>query len=135
MISIDPGGAHVGWARFDHGQCTQVRELTPAGSVRWAREQFADHDVVVIESFILYPHLAREQIGSDMPTSQLIGVLRYIANTNGCMVRLQPASIKKPTLSLLRHRGVELRSVKQRVGGHAKDAETHGYHYLIRRGK
>lgn len=135
IVAIDPGGAHVGWAEglTDPTEIVQVHELDPEGAINRAETLFPVTDVVVIESFTLYPDKARLLVGSDMPTSQLIGALRYLARANGCEIVMQPASIKTPTLSVLRHRGVGLEAVRLRKGGHAKDAETHLHHYLIRK--
>lgn len=136
VIAIDPGGAHVGWCealvRDGTVDVDRIVELTPPESIHAAERVFPEADVVVIESFRLYPDKAKMLVGSEMETSQLIGVLKYLARLHECELVMQPASIKVPTESLMRHRGVRHAAVTQRVGGHAKDAETHLYHYVIR---
>lgn len=137
VIAIDPGGAHVGWCEalvFDDGvvDVDHIAELTPQGATHAAERVFPNADVVVIESFRLYPDKAKMLVGSEMETSQLIGVLKYLARKHGCKLVMQPASIKVPTESLMRHRGVRHSAITQRVGGHAKDAETHLFQYLYR---
>ena len=137
VVSIDPGGAHVGWceARVDSVGTVVVDhivEMSPQESIHAAERTFPTADVVVIERFALYPDKAKMLVGSEMETSQLIGVLKYLARLNECELVIQPASIKVPTESLMRHRGVRHAAVTRRVGGHAKDAETHLFHYVMR---
>lgn len=140
LISIDPGGEHVGWARFEDGKLEIVCERTPneAEEILW---EWAEHlpllertrdSLLVIEDFRLYPDKAKSLIGSGMPTSQLIGSLRFIARFYDIPVVLQPAAIKVPTEFQMKRRGIVHAAVQRKQGGHAKDAETHGYHHLIR---
>lgn len=140
ILGIDPGGEHVGWAEFRNDQPVEVRERTPeaAEDALWdwlALRYNAEHvggSLLIIESFRLYPDKAKSQIGSDMPTSQLIGSMRYMARYWKVPVILQPAAIKEPTESLMRRRGIVHTAVQERQGGHAKDAETHVWHHLLR---
>lgn len=134
LIAIDPGGVHVGWAEFqlDPARCTRAVEKTPEEAKESLARAVSRPGIraVVIESFRLYPDKAMKQAGSDMPTSRLIGAMEYIVQSAGVRLVMQPAAIKTPTLSVLRHRGITL--VSRGNGDHAKDAETHGWHYLVR---
>lgn len=136
IVAIDPGGEHVGWceAIWDQRELliTMVEELTPEGATERAELVFEHTDTVVIESFRLYPDKAKMLVGSEMETSQLIGALKYLSRRHRCKLAMQPAAIKVPTLSVLKHRGIELEAVRQRKGGHAKDAEVHMHHHVIR---
>ena len=52
-------------------------------------------EVIVMESFRLYPHMARTMIGNDFPSSQVIGVVKYLAGLQNIPVHLQPANVIK----------------------------------------
>ena len=67
---------------------------------------------------------------SELRTVEVIGVLRERCRQDGTAFVLQPASIKKATEGQLRSRGIMLKS--KGSGGHAKDAELHGWHYWLR---
>lgn len=122
-------------AAFSEFGCLDVRETTPDACADYVAMAVGSLDLLIIESFVLYPDKAKAQIGSDMPTSQLIGVLRYLARTRDVPVILQPAAIKDPTEFQMARKGIDHLAVAEQQGGHAKDAETHGYHYLIRNNK
>lgn len=137
VVAIDPGGAHVGWCEgliYEDGTVyvDHLQEYDPDGALDRAEAVFPNADVVVIESFRLYPDKAKTLVGSEMETSQLIGALKYLARRNAREPIMQPASIKAPTESLMRHRGVRHVAVTRGLGGHVKDAETHLYQYVYR---
>lgn len=44
---------------------------------------------------------------------------------------LQPADIKKPTVAILRKKGIKSVAKAAKAGGHCVDAETHGWRYLL----
>ena len=136
LVAIDPGGEHVGWceALWDgkEMQVGYVEELTPDQATERAELVFPHTDTVIIESFRLYPDKAKMLVGSEMETSQLIGALKYLSRHHRCGLVMQPASIKVPTESLMRHRGIRHLAVTTKKGGHAKDAETHLMHHALR---
>lgn len=165
LIAIDPGDVHVGLAMFDDDnpedewRCRYAIEASPDKAL----DDFAllllegDLDFVIWEQFRLYADKAMEQTGSEMLTSQMIGVIRYLlrcterhrarypGGSSSCPLpnckqhrvvtaREQPADIKTPTLGLLRARGIQSKAKQAGTGGHALDAETHGWCFLIRNG-
>lgn len=147
ILAVDPGGVHVGMAEFGDDGCTRAWELTPAEAPGYVREAILDPrdpiDVLVIEEFRLYPWLAAQQTYSDFPTVQLIGALKLVWATGGGqwwgaeggelpILAMQPATIKDPTRSVLRGRGIKSVAKKLKAGGHAADAELHGWHYILR---
>lgn len=142
LVAIDPGGEHVGVAGFGYGQdegavCIRAIELAPVDTEEliWAMCVNSAIDALVIESWRLFPDMAPKLAGSDMPTSQLIGSLRFIARRFAVPVTLQDPVIKVPMAHLLRAAEIPLRSVKEGKGGHAKDAELHGWRYLVSSGQ
>ena len=185
LIAVDPGDAHVGVAFFElngssdpwaaevapEWECVDAQEWRPDDFVEAFAEALLDNDVQVLvyERFRLYGDLAREQIGSEFLTSQMIGVLRFLVrihNThaerhlhaaargqlldcempygvhavdgtapNPVGIHGQMADIKKPTRAILKSRGVKSTASRLKAGGHAADAELHGWKYLLDRPK
>ena len=141
ICAVDPGGEHVGVAIFARGadsnwRCQRAAEYTPADFEDWFSQEitYGEFRVVVVEEFRLYPDKARAQTGSTMPTAELIGVIKYVVRMFGGDTKLvlQPAAIKVPTRSLLREHGIKSVAKKLKAGGHAADAELHGWCYLLR---
>lgn len=146
LVAIDPGGVHVGVATFvgrnKKWECTDAFELNPEGWVRLYTELltsslFPHH--LVVEEFRLYGHLALEQTGSSMDTSQLIGWTRFatmlhndpLPEAKMTVVAQQPAQIKKPAQAVLRSKGIRSMARRKKAGGHAFDAELHGWFYIL----
>jgi hypothetical protein len=146
IIAIDPGATHNGVALFTISMgpdglpecdCTFTTEHTPEGLFDnlkvWGAmkgNSKGGFDVMVVEKFVLYPEKAASLAYSELRTVEVIGVLRERARQEGVAFVTQPASVKKATEGQLRARGIELKS--RGSGGHAKDAELHGWHYWLR---
>lgn len=147
LVAVDPGGVHVGVAVFGCNNsgwsCFWAGEMQPEEFEDWLSEHMVHSgiDILVVEQFTLYADKAMEQTGSDMPTSQLIGAIKYIwRQMKGTASRwprpdvelhFQPAKIKVPTQSVLKNRGMKSMAKTLKAGGHAFDAELHGYHHII----
>lgn len=141
VLAVDPGGVHVGVAIFreapesDQGwECWWVREFTPEMFVSWLESSLPRFDVVITELFRLYEDMAMTLIGSEMETSQLIGVIKYLVNPSPAALVMQPAAWQQPTLGILRARGMGSKAKRDGAGGHCLSAELHGWAYLIRSG-
>lgn len=86
LLAVDPGDTHVGVAQFVYndktfeGRCTGAAEFTPEEFL----DGFADdllsgtYDTAVVERFILRPDLAMNLVGTEMDTSQMIGVIKFL---------------------------------------------------------
>lgn len=149
FLCIDPGDVHVGLAEFQRvgdGEwfCAWAGEMTPDEFLVWYVEGLrqARWDHVVCESWKLFPESAKFYVGSDMPTSRLIGAIAALAAfvpTGDDWVAepepklyFQDPQIKVPTRGWLKRR--KMRSVARILGvtaDHATDAELHGYKHLI----
>lgn len=133
VMAIDPGDAHVGMALFHDGVCGWVDELEPWSCLLLLRDNLLDQqlDVIVIESFQLYADKAMQQTGSSMPTAELIGGIKATVAWFGpeVQIEMQPATIKRPTLRIMKGRKYKRRALVEKAGGHASDAELHGYYY------
>lgn len=156
-VSVDPGGEHVGvawWVNLEPPSdevagsgwyCKWAREMTPDEFMGFlARELLSGTiDIVIYESFRLMADRAMQQVGSDMPTSQLIGVIKWLAGGLAQAKARWPApevelyeqapSIKKPTDSIRRSKGLGFQAKRDGVpGDHATDAELHGMHHIMK---
>ncbi|QWY83829.1 holliday junction resolvase [Microbacterium phage PermaG] len=147
FLAIDPGDVHVGLAEFTRIEgvwyCTWAGEKTPDEFLEWYVDglRVSRWVYVVIESWKLFPQAAPIYVGSDMPTSRLIGAIRSLARfipidtgwfDEPTPTHLQDPQIKIPTRGVLKRR--KLRSVAKIMGiplDHASDAELHGYKFLI----
>ncbi|WIC89195.1 hypothetical protein SEA_BOGOTA_45 [Streptomyces phage Bogota] len=166
VLAVDPGEEHVGvalgcryfvdlpgtpeeWTLQSPGwRVYDVAELTPWEFVLFLRENLHLLDWITCEKFTLYPHLAKEQIGSEMPTSKLIGWIEFsvrlwneqwtkdpstpAAGRPEVYYESYPANIHKGTYAVLAHAGIDFISPK--TPDHARSAELHLWHSLIRAG-
>ena len=81
-------------------------------------------DAIVYEAFYLSPQIAKFKTRSTLPTVEVIGVLKYLAQKNKTKLIAQPPSAKE-VVSLSRYiAGVS--------GPHARDALKHLIAYLRR---
>lgn len=144
VLAIDPGGTHVGLAWFLETPgnppgwgCHHTTETTPdeLGAVLRGMDLQHRHrpDVLVYERFQLYPEMANTLIGSEMETSQCIGVIKHYAKQWGMTAIVgQPASYQQTAIGLLRARSMKSTAKQQKTGPHALSAELHGWAYLFR---
>lgn len=151
FLAIDPGDEHVGLAEFERKNdgvwyCAWAGEKTPEQFLPWFAEGLRKDrwEHVVVESWRLFPESAKFYVGSDMPTSRLIGSIEAMATyvpdadtwfDDPVAVTYQSPQIKVPTRSVLKRR--KLRSVAKILkvsGDHASDAELHGFKYMIDHG-
>jgi len=131
MISIDPGKTTgvVEWsAEYKPIHYDQLLWEDPL--YEYLDKVLDPPSVVVLEKFTLYGHKAKQQSGSDMLTSQIIGVVKSYARVWRSKLIEQPASIKPIA---------EKWSGVKPTGAHNKnshwvDAYNHGYYYLQKNG-
>jgi len=128
-----------GWRVYD------VAEMTPWDFVKFFRDNIGKFDIVTCEKYQLYPSKMKEQIGSEMPTSKLIGWLEFTIRMwneewtkDGGRAQGYPEihyeshlkQIHNGTISVLRHQGIDFLSPAN--PDHARSAEIHLWHTLIR---
>lgn len=93
LVAFDPGDVHVGMALFSPEggpasskgwRCLYAIEVTPERAADDLADLMLQNKVtdVAIEQWLLYPDKAAQQAGSEMLSSQLIGVLKYIVRLN-----------------------------------------------------
>jgi len=132
VLAIDPGDPHCGLARFVDGECVAAAEFKPERMLGLLELWFTESkiDKVVCEEWRLYGQFAATQSGSTMPTVEVIGVIRWLCRRWGVELIMQAALVKVPIQRILKAHGVKLQSWGH--GDHAKDAELHGYRYLLK---
>jgi hypothetical protein len=130
-LTIDPGDKHVGYASWDHEECTSAVEMTPDECIDtvWDLAGFGVIKLLVVERFTLYPWLAAQMSHSELWTPQMIGALHHLARHFGI-------PMIKPQASKLRdvYGNPELVSRLTRsigFGKHARDAEAHGLRLVV----
>lgn len=146
-VFVDPGDVHVGVSTWEHQEkgWTSVfaQEMAVIEFQDWLADglRLGQFGLIVFETFQLYGDKAKEQVGSQFETSQLIGVIRYLVRTapkfwpetsGEVLIHQQGASIKKATKAILKSKGVVsiAKSMKMDPDGHALDAEMHGYQFF-----
>jgi hypothetical protein len=105
FLSIDPGDVHQGTAYWEIDWHYNGSTGEPTLIRHWTRDlkrdtllklvEDASVDALVVETFVLYPWMAREQGYSDFPTVKVIGVLEFIAERRGIPIFIQGADVKK----------------------------------------
>lgn len=96
LLVFDPGKS-TGWANFMEGKLKDygiVRGLDEFND--FLREyviQYGTPDVILYETFHLFPNKAQRQAGSDMPASQIIGKIELWASLIGAKIEKQNSSI------------------------------------------
>ena len=135
VLAIDPGEVHCGMAEFLGLRCYHAYEVEPWECLDIVERslRLEEIDVLVVEKFQLYASKAMSQAGSELGTVKLIGALEYLHRRHGQRVRLvaYPASNKKVIQGMLRAKNIPSEAKRSRAGGHALDAELHGYYYLL----
>jgi hypothetical protein len=130
-ICIDPGDRFCGVALYTaEGECYATllydnEHDTLYGSlVHWLSNKVIAQGV--LEEFRLYPDKMQQQGYSEMKTPEVIGVIKYLFGLAEIDLRMQGASIKKPSRAHMRAKGIKY------VGGavHEHDAEEHGYYFF-----
>lgn len=135
VLSIDPGELHCGVAWSQGPEVVKTVTWAPAMLFDYL-EGYVDGtqrkpEVLVYESYHLYPWLLQEQGFSEVLTAQHIGVIRYLAAKARIHIKPQPASIKKPTRAQCARRKIEVPGATT----HERDAALHGiYHHFNPKG-
>lgn len=86
VLTLDPG-EKVGWARAmvqpDGAWHNLVHGITPLQEMALALDKkIGTYDVVIYETWRLYPAAAKFLIGNDMQSSQFVGMVRLLSWTH-----------------------------------------------------
>lgn len=137
VLALDPG-EKVGWARgiivdgvLD--ESTVVHGINHLKDMALKlHDQIHNYDLVIYESFRLYPGAAKSMVGSDFPTAQFVGMVRLCAwaNPNVDLV-VQGATIKKTALKTAPDwlQSIISNAPKAHDDAHDVDALLHLWHW------
>jgi hypothetical protein len=147
VLALDPG-ERVGWARADvdpAGNWSDMRHgITPlrdmALSMNRALVRVPEHgpsyDLVIIEDWRLYPHMAQSMVGSSFPSVQFIGMVKLCCWLSGTKLVTQGASIKSTADKTMKVLRPELYEIVTRPvahdAGHDQDALRHLFFWTYR---
>lgn len=132
ILALDPGN-HTGWyihqsiGPYDRGGTILENHVEVAELLRLWRP-----DIVVIERFNLYPHMAKSLAWNSFYPCEVIGVIRYLCQVYNTPLVEQAPSVKKY------YGGTKddwdlMKQHSTTVTEHTKDAYMH-YRYFIRNG-
>lgn len=78
--SVDPGDVHAAVAMWHEGECLNVTEFLPDDAIDHLENGIRTLEIhaIVYEKFALDLRRASQQNGSQMLTSQMIGVMRHL---------------------------------------------------------
>lgn len=133
VLAIDPG-ERVGWATGLLGASADEFEIENRGvhplqdfALKLGKS-IADYDVVVYESWRLYPGMAKRMVGNDMQPAQLVGIIRYLGWISPTVKLVtQGAKIKETALKTMPDWLSE--HMKQSTEQHDQDAIMHLWYY------
>lgn len=145
LLAVDPGDEHVGVAWFDKQEggwgCVLVQEMTPAEFRQYLGPALNSgvFGTLVVESWSLRRDMAVKLIGSEMETSQMIGMIKYAAWVAvsafhvPLKLHFQSPKDKAPTFAITARKGYVSTADRLKVPAqHVRDAEIHGIHYVKR---
>lgn len=138
IVSFDPGET-TGFCEalvnpHDDGKFQVVKSAKIAWGDRfWVNQLLAGvdeappPDTIVVESFHLYAHKAKDMIGNSFKSSEMIGIISTYAHIQGLLERMvfQPASCMTRVQILPEHAPHLLESE------HARDAYRHLRYYIV----
>jgi hypothetical protein len=138
-VSIDPGDRHVGFATWVQDECLEAVELTPSECVTTLEVMLKAGilEVIVYEKFALYAWNEKSMAGNEFITSQLIGIIKYLANRYGVNCVGQFASEHKRIYKMGWFKDLTPRDQRALPwwgnGAHAKDAWCIGTWFVRQR--
>lgn len=154
ILSMDPSGAYkegkgkTGWCLVDKDTVELVKTgYINAEDFSTCYEYWKEHidlieqyqpAILVLEDYLLYASKAQDQINSRFETSQLLGVIKFVARSKNIPFALQPASAVMQRWNnyiLERNRIIQPSGrgwktmTGRRLNRHMLDAIRHGIHF------
>lgn len=131
VIAFDPGGTTGYCVGEYHTEVIGLFAVRESGAIGWSSVCSRIYEllsawrpaVIVTERFVLYKHKASDQIGSDFPSSQVIGIIKAYSSSLGLPAQIfQNASVAngKPQVRILPEHEPLLQTSE-----HARDAYRH----------
>ena len=126
IISVDPGETTGLCLWSEAGDFISKTKLSIDELTDWCQSPAATGiTAIVYEDFLLYGHKAGKQVGSRVPASQVIGIVKLLGKQQRAKLVRQPANILRITAM---HTGIPIPAT-----GHIDDALSaylHGYYYF-----
>ena len=135
ILCLDPGD-HTGWAfldRDDTFSCGTVdKQKDSVNHLRLVAERIfvLNPDIVVFETFALYPSMAKSLAWNSFFPCEVIGAIRLTSTRVGCEVVGQAPSVKKYAGPLPKKFYDYIDYYGEKVTEHCKDATQHLCYYL-----
>lgn len=130
LLAIDPG-IHNGWAIFEKGVIKDLGSIDGVTNFDiWLHnvpKEYGPVDVVVIEDFRLFRHMAQKQIGSKFEVTQVIGLVESWARRNKAEVVKQNSDILSVAV-----KWSKMPMPKNHSQSHHVSAYNHGFYYLVK---
>lgn len=151
ILTFDPSGSFhegkgtTGWSLFFNKELITFGEISAKGfssKVEYfiAHEQLIgsyEPDIVVIESYKLFGHKAKQQSGSSLETPQLIGNMEVVCHKMGIKVVFQDPSQKirvaddiLTRMGVFEKKGRSYYCQNKITNLHIRDAIRHGIFYI-----
>jgi hypothetical protein len=113
LTAVDPGDVYVGVAFFEPEdnewgwRCVDVQEFSPDDFIdAYSESVFANEvPITVFERFRLYNDLAVKQTGSEMPTAQLIGQMKFVVRRHNAHCDLHTVALRRGAMTTCELRG------------------------------
>ena len=119
ILGLDPGGTTgVALVSFQN-QTMALWTVEKWHSLEEVFGRLGPGDIVVAESFRLYPGMGRRLVWNDLVAAQVFGVIVYLAKQAGVDIVAQPAAMAKRIALVPRHKDLV------GVSKHAKEALRH----------
>ncbi len=129
FLSFDPGKG-TGVTGYDAKYYMQFMWTLHEADVVKFLACFEKVSLVVMESYRVFAHKAKEHIGSDLLTSRVIGRIEHWVETIGATLVTQQSSIKDTGYKWAKKKPLP----KSNPLNHALDAHIHFIYFAVRRG-
>lgn len=135
LLAFDPGET-TGCCVFKDGKPSEFMQLPSVNKktreYEWSIiEEFIDKvnpDAVIIENYRIYAHKLEQHSSSDVPTLQLIGVIKYMLHKRNIPYKLQMAQQAKGFVTDAKLKEWGMWDIGHK---HARDACRHCVYYLV----
>lgn len=123
ILTFDPGES-TGWCYLSRDNELSCGTISKNHSKVAAKIEELIPDIVIYESFNLYPSMAKSLAWSSFYPCEVIGVIKYVATLNKCEIISQQPSVKKFAGPLPKGYNPPVKTE------HSKDATQHLCYYL-----
>lgn len=131
LIAFDPGKT-TGVAKFVHGEVQEMNQIHIDDFPKFmdrVRDECQGEVVFLFENFRLFSWKAKQQSGSTMEASQIIGMIKMVAAGMGADIQEQSPQIKP-----VAQKWTGVIPPKNHANSHQVDAYNHGVYWLISKG-